>query len=146
MNQAKDAASLVRLALEARRRAYAPYSRFRVGAALLLADGEVVLGANVENASYGLTVCAERVAVQAAVASGKRKFAALAVASGPGASLCGACRQVLREFAPEIEIHLADETGRFRSVRLPDLLPDSFGPETLGGAEGDPPAPREGED
>ncbi len=122
---------LVSLALAARARAYAPYSRFAVGAALLLADGSVVTGCNVENASYGLTVCAERVALFTAVAQGKRSFQALAVATGPGASPCGACRQVLNEFAPGLTVHLADKDGRFRSTTLADLLPDSFGPDAL---------------
>lgn len=122
---------LVQQALEARDRAYAPYSSFTVGAALEAADGRVFLGGNIENASYGLTVCAERVAFQAAVLAGVRDFAQLAVASGPGASMCGACRQVAREFAPGLTVHLADEDGAFRTTTLDDLLPDAFGPQTL---------------
>jgi cytidine deaminase len=101
MEKAIEDESLFALALEAAARAYAPYSRFRVGAALLLEDGSVVTGVNVENRSFGLTNCAERSAIYAAVSSGNRKFAAIAVAT-PDAdypvSPCGACRQVLSEF------------------------------------------------
>lgn len=121
---------LVAAALAARARAYAPYSHFQVGAALLLDDGSVVAGCNVENASYGLTTCAERTAVFTAVASGARSFRALAVATGPGASPCGACRQVLREFAPDLPIYIADAAGNYRSTSLAALLPDAFGPRT----------------
>ena len=129
--QPPDAAALVAAALAARDRAYAPYSGFAVGAALLTIDGAVITGCNVENASYGLTVCAERNAVFRAVGDGVLEFRALAVASGPGASMCGACRQVVREFAPGITVHLADATGAFRTTTIAALLPDSFGPETL---------------
>ena len=122
---------LVRQALQAREQAYAPYSHFAVGAALLLRDGRVVRGANVENASFGLTVCAERIAVFKAITEGSREFAALAVATARGASMCGACRQVLREFAPTLPIYLADATGAFRTHTLQELLPESFGPESL---------------
>jgi len=118
---------LVRRAWEARSRAYAPYSKFQVGAAVL-ADGEVFTGANVENASFGLTVCAERVAILAAVAAGARSIEALAVASGPGASMCGACRQVLAEFAGETtRVYLADEAGEHRERSVRELLPEAFG-------------------
>jgi cytidine deaminase len=127
-----DSDQLVRVAREARERAYAPYSRYRVGAALLTADGVVVTGCNVENASYGLSCCAERAAVFAAVAAGHRKFVALAVATSNGAAPCGACRQVLREFAPNLAIHLASSDRRVRTHRLGELLPDSFGPDCLG--------------
>jgi len=125
-------AALVRAALDARARAYVPYSRFAVGAALLADDGTLFTGCNVENASYGLTLCAERVAVHGAVAAGRRAFAALAVATGPGASLCGACRQVLAEFAEDgLAVHLADASGAFRSTTLGTLLPDAFRGEDL---------------
>jgi len=118
---------LVRLALEARERAYAPYSEHAVGCAVLTPGGEVFVGCNVENASYGLTVCAERVALFAAITAGERQVAALAVASGPGAAMCGACRQVLAEFADAgTRIYLADAEGSYRERGLADLLPEAF--------------------
>jgi cytidine deaminase len=128
----EDREELLRKAAEAARQAYAPYSRFPVGAALLAEDGRIFTGCNVENASYGLTNCAERVAVGAAVAAGCRRFAALAVAVRGGGSPCGACRQVLHEFAPGLQIHLGDENGVWRATySLRELLPEAFGPESL---------------
>jgi cytidine deaminase len=130
------AAELVAQARAARRRAYAPYSGFQVGAALLTETGEVVCAGNVENASYGLAMCAERSAVFAAVAAGHRRFEAIAVA-GAGAdpvTPCGACRQVLREFprALGLRVLCAGEAGdRLLDTTLDDLLPASFGPEAL---------------
>jgi cytidine deaminase len=131
-----SAAELVAAARAARERAYAPYSGFRVGAALLTAQGDVVTAANVENASYGLAICAERSAVVAAVAAGSRSFLAVAVAgNGPDpVTPCGACRQVLREFpaGPGLEVLCAGETGdRLLTTTLGELLPDSFGPDDL---------------
>lgn len=108
--------------------AYAPYSKFRVGAALLTASGRIFRGCNVENASYGLTICAERAAVCSALAAGERHFLAMAVVSNGAVTPCGACRQVLAEFAPKLAIALGDTTGR-RRVRvfaLNELLPHSF--------------------
>jgi cytidine deaminase len=120
---------LVAAARAARGRAYAPYSRFRVGAALLGGSGRIYVGANVENCSYGLTNCAERVAIQSAVVAGERRFRALAVvADGPGAVRpCGACRQVLAEFAADLELLLAKSRGPVESQRLGELLPQAFG-------------------
>ena len=140
-----DAAMTERLlaaAHEAAHSAYAPYSNFPVGAAALVADGSVVVGCNVENASYGLTVCAERAAVFAAVAAGHREVLAVAVCAPRlrGVTPCGACRQVLNEFKPAAEdllLVLEGETGA-EVVPLGDLLPRSFGPRDLdaaGGAE-----------
>ena len=108
-------------------RAYAPYSNFKVGAALLLEDGSVVGACNVENASYGLSVCAERSAMAAAVAAGLRRPAAVAVAaSRPGrCPPCGACRQFLSEFNPEMAVILK-EHGVLRTYRLDELLPVRF--------------------
>jgi cytidine deaminase len=127
-------AELVRVAVEARRNAYAPYSGFAVGAALLAEDGRIFTGCNVENASYGLTVCAERVALFKAVSEGARRFLALAVACGEGACApCGACRQVLYEFAPDLLVIMADGEGKsWCRAKLSELLPRGFGPKDLG--------------
>jgi cytidine deaminase len=119
--------ALIDAARAARDHAYAPYSGFRVGAAVL-ADGRIVPGCNVENASYGLTVCAERAAVFAAVGAGVRRIDAVAVVTDADQPVapCGACRQVLHEFGPGMAVILA---GReIRRFTLADLLPDAFGP------------------
>lgn len=128
---AADEKALVAAARAALRRAYAPYSRFRVGAALLSRDGRVFTGCNVENASYGLTICAERSAVFAAIGAGARKFRAVAVvADGPRPPYpCGACRQVLAEFLPPDGIVLvapARRTAAAERFALRDLLPHRF--------------------
>ncbi|MBE0467259.1 MAG: cytidine deaminase [Candidatus Desulforudis sp.] len=128
MPAAVSDAQLVELALATRESAYAPYSGFRVGAALLTAGGRVFTGCNVENASYGLTVCAERVAVFSAVAGGAREFTALAVV-GDGEGYCcpcGACLQVLHEFGPQVRLLLADARGGFRVKTVAELLPGGF--------------------
>jgi len=124
-----DDEALVAAAMAAREQAYAPYSQFAVGAALRCADGSVVSACNVENASYGLTMCAERNAVAAAVASGRRSFTAIAVAGPPGAvtSPCGACRQVLAEFAPDLRVLYSVPDG-VESSTLGRLLPARFAP------------------
>ena len=121
--------TVVRAAVEARVRAYARYSKFQVGAALLAADGRIFTGCNVENASYGLTICAERSAVFTAVAAGQHKFVLLAIASEGGAAPCGACRQVLAEFSPNLSILLIDVNRQdsIVEVNLGDLLPRAFG-------------------
>ena len=130
-----DARLLLERAREARARAYAPYSRYPVGAALLDADGTIHLGTNVENASYGLTICAERVAVFRAIAEGARSFRAIAIA-GPDDEQpcppCGSCRQVLHEFAPSMVVVVGGASGSIGQLRLNDLLPDAFGPASLG--------------
>lgn len=124
---------LLQVAAEARRMAYAPYSKFQVGAALLAENGEVFTGCNVENASYGMTICAERTAVFKAVAAGIRVFSAIAISVPGGGSPCGACRQVLNEFSPSLKVYLGDENGQLiRETTLEMLLPDAFGPENLG--------------
>ena len=124
-----SAAALLARAEEARKRAYAPYSKFPVGAALLTTDGRVFEGCNVENSSFGLSICAERNAVWKAVSEGARSFEAIAVTAGPaeGASPCGACRQVLYEFAPD-DLWVIWRAGRGRTARkrLSQLLPEGF--------------------
>jgi cytidine deaminase len=114
-------------ASKARERAYAPYSRFAVGAALRCADGAVVTAANVENAVYGLSICAERAAVCRAISEGRREFTAIAIAASPLAPPCGACRQFLVEFSPRMEVTSFDpSTGRRHTWTLANLLPESF--------------------
>jgi len=124
---------LLKQAFKATRLSYAPYSKFRVGAALLTEDDEVVTGCNVENASYGLSNCAERTAVFKAVSMGKLRFKAIAVVSNKQNPVypCGACRQVLREFNKDITVILSDRRGRPIKTKLSKLLPNSFGPEDL---------------
>ncbi len=123
-----DAENLIKLATEARENAYAPYSRFKVGAALLALNGRVFTGCNVENATYGLTVCAERVALWKAVSEGEREFVAVAVvADGERPpSPCGACRQLLWEFCDDIEVITANLRGGRQSYHLSELLPYPF--------------------
>jgi cytidine deaminase len=130
--------SLMEAARAAMARAYAPYSRFQVGAALLGRSGRVYTGCNVENAAYGPSNCAERTAVFKAVSEGEREFTALAVAGGPEGKIrdfcppCGVCRQVLREFCgPDFPVYLTDAAGRLRTRTLGELLPDSFSGENL---------------
>ncbi len=123
---------LVEAARAAQARAHAPYSRFPVGAALEGEDGAVFPGCNVENASYGLTICAERAAVTAAVQAGARRFRRIVIASDsePPAPPCGACRQVLAEFGLELEV-LAVGPKQSKRWILRDLLPDAFTPDLL---------------
>ena len=126
--------ALVELAFTMLDRAYVPYSHFPVGAALLCADGTVFTGCNVENAAYGSSICAERTALVKAVSEGHRDdFTRLAVV-GRGEDYCwpcGACRQMLREFAPNLEIVVGNGKKKLTVTTLPDLLPHSFGPESL---------------
>ena len=117
---------LVDCAQAARLRAYAPYSGYLVGAAVLAADGTVVTGCNVENASYGATICAERVALTAAVAQGLRDFTAIAVVTQNGGAPCGMCRQVMAELGPEMAVYIADVQGRYRVTTVRELLPAMF--------------------
>lgn len=123
---------LIRSAIAVRDQAYAPHSHFYVGAAILIPDGTIVEGCNVENASYGLSLCAERVAASAAVAAGFRSWLAIAVASMGGVTPCGACRQFLVEFGRELPVILVDTIDRtHRTVDLSDLLPDAFASTSL---------------
>jgi cytidine deaminase len=119
---------MTRLAREARERAQASYSGFRVGAALKTEAGEIVTGCNIENASYGLTMCAERVAVFKAVSEGLAGFEAIAVVADARriTAPCGPCRQILWEFCGNIVVHMVDLKGRSRTVRLSELLPLPF--------------------
>jgi cytidine deaminase len=123
-----DAAKAVRAS------AHAPYSHFQVGAAVQTASGEIFAGCNVENASYGLTICAERAAVCAAVAAGHNDIIAVAVVARGGAAPCGACRQVLAEFGPNMDVVMvdADDLAPIRTATLDALLPDAFRSASLG--------------
>jgi cytidine deaminase len=124
---------LIQLALEARERAYAPYSNYQVGAALVTPSGRYFTGANVENAAYPTSMCAERVAIFKAVSEGKREFVALAVVTSNGGTPCGACRQVMAEFGLDTVVLIADAQGNLRQeARLSELLPGAFGPGDLG--------------
>jgi cytidine deaminase len=120
-----DHSSLIRAAIQSREYAHAPYSAFAVGAAVLCTDGSIFTGCNVENLSFGLTMCAERVAIGAAVAAGKRDFRCIAVAADTDEviSPCGACRQVLAEFNPELAIISANLSGKVQEFSLEVLLP-----------------------
>jgi cytidine deaminase len=131
---AEEQTQLIRDALAARSRAYAPYSGYAVGAAIQSAHGAVHTGCNVENASFGLCMCAERVAIGSAVAAGELDFVAMAVAtqSSPPASPCGACRQVLNELAPQAVLLLCNPTGEVRQTTVADLLPWAFEKTALG--------------
>lgn len=125
-----DSQKLIRAAAKARTGSVAPYSRFKVGAALLTKSGEIIGGANVESASYGLTCCAERVALFKALTSGKRDFIAVAVvARAPGGPMpCGACRQLLAEYAPDARVWVADsrDLKKNREFSVRELLPRAF--------------------
>src|SRR6188508_3802660 len=125
VTRAKTATTLVAAARKARRQAHAQYSGFKVGAALEAADGTIITGCNIENATYGLTVCAERVAMFKALSEGHRECRRMAVVAPPDAPTppCGACRQVLWEFAGDLEIILANLSGETGRHRLADLLP-----------------------
>src|SRR5271156_3729684 len=120
--------SLIDAALEAQLKAHAPYSHFLVGAALETADGRVFTGCNVENATYGLSVCAERVAVFKAISEGARKFQRIAVAADTDVLTppCGACRQILWEFCGDIEVTLVNPRGKSETLRMKDLFPRAF--------------------
>ena len=120
-------------AREAAEAAFSPYSKVRVGAALLAEGGEVFAGCNIENASFGLTLCAERAALARAVSSGARRFTAIAIWTSPKRPMmpCGACRQVLHEFAPTLRVLVESASGARIETRLDELLPSSFGPGDL---------------
>ena len=119
---------LVKAAIEARQHAHAPFSHFQVGAALEDQNGRIFTGCNIENATYGLTICAERVAVFKAISEGARKFVRVAVAADTDVLTppCGACRQILWEFCGDVELTLANLQGKTETLRLKDLFPRPF--------------------
>ncbi len=125
--------ALIQKAKEAREKAYAPYSEFRVGAALEAKDGSVFTGCNVENASYGATCCAERTALVKALSEGVKEFSRIAIFAGTKEPCppCGICRQVLYEFSPEIEIIMIGSEGEIAVSKLTDLMPNAFHSERL---------------
>jgi len=124
---------LVQRAVDARKLAYAPYSNYPVGAALLTRSGRFFSGVNVENAAYPMSLCAERVAIFKAISEGEREFVALAVVTSNGGTPCGACRQVMAEFGQDTLVLVADSSGRLvHEARLSELLPGAFGPRDLG--------------
>ena len=129
---ADQVTALVEAARQARGKAYAPYSKYTVGAAVLTGSGSTFTGANVENAAYPSGMCAERVAVYDAVSRGEKDIRAVAVVTENGGAPCGACRQVLAEFGLQAEVLLADATGQVSArLTVSDLLPRSFGPKDL---------------
>ncbi|HSB91171.1 MAG TPA: cytidine deaminase [Anaerolineales bacterium] len=129
---ADQVTTLVEAARQARGKAYAPYSKYTVGAAVLTGSGSIFTGANVENAAYPSGMCAERVAVYDAVSRGEMDIRAVAVVTENGGAPCGACRQVLAEFGLQAEVLLADATGQVSArLTVSDLLPRSFGPKDL---------------
>ena len=123
---------LINAALTARKRARAPYSNFHVGAAVETADGKIYQGCNVENASYSLTICAERTALFSAIAAGEKDFKHLVVATENGVSPCGACRQVIWELCGDIPITIVDTSGACVETSSSELLPHAFGQKDLG--------------
>jgi len=125
---------LLNLAWLAREKAYAPYSKYKVGAALECMDGSIYVGSNVENCSYGLTICAERVAITKAVSDGKKAFRRIVVVAegaGPLTMPCGACRQFLAEFGTNVRVIVSNDRTKFAEAILKDILPMAFLPESL---------------
>lgn len=132
-NKQRNYRALVAAAKKAKLKAYAPYSNFRVGAAIRTKRGKVYTGCNIENSSYGLTICAERTAIFKAISEGEREFTAIAVASDDTdfCPPCGACRQVLMDLAPDIDFIMLNRKGDLRIVSLKELFPIPFGPNHL---------------
>jgi cytidine deaminase len=128
----EERANLVMTSVEIRRRAYAPYSHYLVGAALLTDTGKVFTGINIENAAFPVTVCAERVAIFKAISEGEKNFRAIAVATTNGGFPCGSCRQVMAEFGLDTTVIIADERGNVSAeMTVRDLLPGAFTPDSL---------------
>jgi cytidine deaminase len=137
-DETRQASRLIEAAQEVYSRAYAPYSSYRVAAAVLANDGKIYTGCNIENAVYPLTMCAERVAIFNAIAAGARVIEAIAVVTSNAGTPCGSCRQVMREFAADATpIHVADLTGAYQTYTLDELLPVSFSAKDLSGARTD---------
>jgi len=128
-----DGSELVYLAMEAKKKAYVPYSNFRVGAAILTKDGKVYTGCNIENASYGATNCAERTAIFKAVSEGQRDFLAIAVNSDTEHFTfpCGICRQVMIEFSKDLIVYISNKHGEYREYTLKELIPEGFTGEDM---------------
>jgi cytidine deaminase len=124
---------LLKHARTAQKRSHSPYSRFRVGSALLTAGGKIYKGCNIEVSSYGLTICAERTAVFKAVSEGERSFKAIAIVSDERGfiSPCGACRQVIMDLAGDIDVIMSNGSGKWKVLKMSDLLPHPFGPKDL---------------
>lgn len=124
---------LIKLAFEAKEKAYVPYSNFHVGAALITEDGSVYTGCNIENASYTPTICAERTAIFKAISEGHKKIKKIAVVGDSSPTYpCGVCRQVIREFGKDSKIIIANSVEDYKEYTLEELLPNSFGPRDLG--------------
>lgn len=123
---------LIQRALEAREKAYVPYSKYPVGAALLCQSGKIYTGANIENAAFPVTVCAERVAIFKAVSEGDMELQAMAVVTKNGGTPCGSCRQVMAEFNPDLIVYVVDEKSDIKQeTTLKEILPSYFGPASL---------------
>ncbi|TFZ40062.1 cytidine deaminase [Soehngenia longivitae] len=123
---------LIKLAIKAKENAYVPYSKFKVGAALITEDGSVYTGCNIENASYSPTICAERTAIAKAISEGHRKIIKIAIVGDSKYTYpCGVCRQVIREFGKDSQVIIANSEEDFKKYNLAELLPNSFGPEDL---------------
>ena len=123
---------LVRIAVQVRKWAYAPYSNYQVGAAVLTDSGRIYDGVNVENAAFPVSICAERTAIFKAVSNGERKFEAIAIVTKDGGMPCGSCRQVMAEFSPEMLVIVANSKGKITAEKkLSDLLPGAFNEESL---------------
>jgi len=131
-----DSKELATIALKARAYAHAPYSNFKVGAALLTKSGKVYTGSNVESTSYGLTICAERVALVKALSEGDDQFESIAIVSETGASPCGACRQLLWDYTKDIPVYLSDGIGEITKYNLSDLLTHPFEDSQLHSSDG----------
>lgn len=128
---------LISKANEAKQLSHSPYSKFRVGASLLTVENEIITGCNIENASYGLTICAERVAIFKAYSEGKRKFKSIVITSDDKnfCSPCGACRQIIWELCGDIDVILVDGNNNYKIFKASDFLPLPFGDENLKGVE-----------